>query len=235
MPTSTETRQRWVLLALTVFTFFFLLGSRALNEPDEGRYSEVAREMIETGNWLVPHFWYLPHLDKPPMTYWLVATRACGHQRCVGGVAAGLFHRRSPRRLVERADSAKFTALLRHGANVDAGHFPDAIHRMGYVFFLAKLARFKFRIPNSEFRIFSVAFGWLGCHCVRFFDQGTGCRGHSARCAGGAGRLSPEKFFSKETSILRSGWRTGAVFGFGDAVVFGGFSASAGRISLHGF
>jgi 4-amino-4-deoxy-L-arabinose transferase-like glycosyltransferase len=73
MPTSTETRQRWVLLALTVFTFFFLLGSRALNEPDEGRYSEVAREMIETGNWLVPHFWYLPHLDKPPMTYWLVA------------------------------------------------------------------------------------------------------------------------------------------------------------------
>ena len=73
MPTSTETRQRWVLLALTVFTFFFLLGSRALNEPDEGRYSEIAREMIETGNWLVPHFWYLPHLDKPPVTYWLVA------------------------------------------------------------------------------------------------------------------------------------------------------------------
>ena len=58
---------------MTVFTFFFLLGSRALNEPDEGRYSEIAREMIETGNWLVPHFWYLPHLDKPPMTYWLVA------------------------------------------------------------------------------------------------------------------------------------------------------------------
>jgi 4-amino-4-deoxy-L-arabinose transferase-like glycosyltransferase len=73
MPISTSTRQRWILLALTLFTFFFLLGSRALNEPDEGRYSEIAREMIETGNWLVPHFWYLPHLDKPPMTYWLVA------------------------------------------------------------------------------------------------------------------------------------------------------------------
>ncbi|HWD91864.1 MAG TPA: glycosyltransferase family 39 protein [Verrucomicrobiae bacterium] len=58
---------------LTLFTFFFLLGSRALNEPDEGRYAEVAREMIESGNWLVPHFWYLPHLDKPPLTYWLVA------------------------------------------------------------------------------------------------------------------------------------------------------------------
>ena len=66
--------QKWGLPALTLFTFFFLLGSRSLNEPDEGRYSEIAREMIETGDWLVPHFWYLPHLDKPPMAYWLVAS-----------------------------------------------------------------------------------------------------------------------------------------------------------------
>jgi 4-amino-4-deoxy-L-arabinose transferase-like glycosyltransferase len=58
---------------LTLCTFFILLGSRALNEPDEGRYSEIAREMLETGDWLVPHFWYLPHFDKPPLTYWLVA------------------------------------------------------------------------------------------------------------------------------------------------------------------
>jgi 4-amino-4-deoxy-L-arabinose transferase-like glycosyltransferase len=72
-PFFTEAHQRWLLLLLTSFTFFFLLGSRALNEPDEGRYSEIAREMIETGDWLVPHLWYLPHLDKPPMTYWLVA------------------------------------------------------------------------------------------------------------------------------------------------------------------
>ena len=65
--------QKWGLPALTLFTFFILLGSRSLNEPDEGRYSEIAREMIETGDWLVPHLWYLPHLDKPPMTCWLVA------------------------------------------------------------------------------------------------------------------------------------------------------------------
>ena len=66
--------QKCGLPALALFTFFFLLGNRSLNEPDEGRYSEIAREMIETGDWLVPHLWYLPHLDKPPMTYWLVAT-----------------------------------------------------------------------------------------------------------------------------------------------------------------
>ncbi len=53
--------------------YFALLGTRGLNEPDEGRYGEIAREMVQTGNWLVPHIWYVPHLDKPPMTYWCVA------------------------------------------------------------------------------------------------------------------------------------------------------------------
>jgi 4-amino-4-deoxy-L-arabinose transferase-like glycosyltransferase len=50
-------RQRLLLLALTLFTFSFLLGTRGLNEPDEGRSAEIAREMLETDNWLVPHFW----------------------------------------------------------------------------------------------------------------------------------------------------------------------------------
>ena len=59
---------KWVV----VFIIFFLLGTRGLNEPDEGRYAEIGREMLETGNWLVPNIWYVPHLDKPPMTYWLV-------------------------------------------------------------------------------------------------------------------------------------------------------------------
>ena len=66
-------RQRWWLAGLTLFTFLFLLGDRSLNEPDEGRYATIAQAMIQRGDWLVPHFWYVPHLDKPPMTYWLVA------------------------------------------------------------------------------------------------------------------------------------------------------------------
>ena len=65
--------RHWFLPALAVLACFLLLGTRGLNEPDEGRYAEIAREMIERGDWLVPHLWYVPHLDKPPMTYWLVA------------------------------------------------------------------------------------------------------------------------------------------------------------------
>ena len=63
----------WLLLVVSLFTFFLLLGHRSLNEPDEGRYSVIASEMIETSNWLVPQLWYVPHLDKPPLTYWAVA------------------------------------------------------------------------------------------------------------------------------------------------------------------
>jgi len=67
------TSSRWPVVLFSLAAFFLLLGTRGLNEPDEGRYAEIAREMIERGDWLVPHLWYVPHLDKPPVTYWLVA------------------------------------------------------------------------------------------------------------------------------------------------------------------
>ena len=69
-----DQRPPWWFLPFVLLLFVGLLGTRSLNEPDEGRYAEIAREMVETGNWLVPHIWYVPHLDKPPFTYWAVAT-----------------------------------------------------------------------------------------------------------------------------------------------------------------
>src|SRR5262249_31582425 len=42
-----------------------------LLEPDEGRYAEIPREMLERGDWLVPHLQGEPYLDKPPLAYWL--------------------------------------------------------------------------------------------------------------------------------------------------------------------
>jgi 4-amino-4-deoxy-L-arabinose transferase-like glycosyltransferase len=72
-PADSDQRAPWWFLPLVALLFLGLLGTRSLNEPDEGRYAEIAREMVETGNWLVPHIWYVPHLDKPPFTYWAVA------------------------------------------------------------------------------------------------------------------------------------------------------------------
>jgi 4-amino-4-deoxy-L-arabinose transferase-like glycosyltransferase len=43
-----------------------------LFEPDEGRYAEIPREMLERGDWVVPYLQSEPYLDKPPLLYWLV-------------------------------------------------------------------------------------------------------------------------------------------------------------------
>jgi len=56
------------LLGLVVF--FFHLGSYGLFEPDEARYAEIAREMIATGSFIVPHLNYVPYIEKPPLLYW---------------------------------------------------------------------------------------------------------------------------------------------------------------------
>jgi 4-amino-4-deoxy-L-arabinose transferase-like glycosyltransferase len=63
------------LVALLVFVAFAFQGTRGIWEPDEGRYSSAGVNMHESGDWLVPtldreH----PHLTKPPMTYWALAT-----------------------------------------------------------------------------------------------------------------------------------------------------------------
>lgn len=48
-------------------------GSRGLFETTEGRYAEVAREMLEADSWLTPTLDHHPHWTKPPLTYWAIA------------------------------------------------------------------------------------------------------------------------------------------------------------------
>jgi 4-amino-4-deoxy-L-arabinose transferase len=67
-------RQRWLALALLVAIAFAFQGSRGLYEPDEGRYSDVALQMLASGDLLVPHLDpEHPHYTKPPLTYWSIA------------------------------------------------------------------------------------------------------------------------------------------------------------------
>ena len=49
------------------------IGKRPLANPDEGRYAEIAREMVATGDFTVPRLNGLLYFEKPPMAYWLTA------------------------------------------------------------------------------------------------------------------------------------------------------------------
>src|SRR4051794_31846340 len=59
-----------VLVVLPALLLYPWTGFRLL-EPDEGRYAEVAREMLAANEWVVPQLQGEAYLDKPPLLYWL--------------------------------------------------------------------------------------------------------------------------------------------------------------------
>ncbi|MGH9462802.1 MAG: ArnT family glycosyltransferase [Vicinamibacteria bacterium] len=61
------------LVLLGLLSFFFGLGSVGLIGPDESRYAQVARGMLERADWITPHLQGEPWLDKPPLYYWAAA------------------------------------------------------------------------------------------------------------------------------------------------------------------
>lgn len=65
----------WLAFALVValLTITFQMGSLPLIQPDEGRNAEVAREMKESGAWLVPTHNGQVYLDKPAFYFKAVA------------------------------------------------------------------------------------------------------------------------------------------------------------------
>jgi 4-amino-4-deoxy-L-arabinose transferase-like glycosyltransferase len=53
--------------------WFMLPGYRDLGEPDEGRYAEIPREMVESGDWLTPRLNGFKYFEKPAFQYWMTA------------------------------------------------------------------------------------------------------------------------------------------------------------------
>ncbi|WP_273795110.1 ArnT family glycosyltransferase [Brucella intermedia] len=70
------TESRSILWALFLLLFMRLLAMVwiPLTDPTGARYAEIARKMVETGNWITPQFDYgVPFWAKPPLHTWLSA------------------------------------------------------------------------------------------------------------------------------------------------------------------
>ena len=62
-----------LLTLLAALLLLPTLGTYPFIDPSDAWYAEVAREMVETGNFLTPHLNYQPWFEKPILIYWLIA------------------------------------------------------------------------------------------------------------------------------------------------------------------
>jgi 4-amino-4-deoxy-L-arabinose transferase-like glycosyltransferase len=82
---------RWMILVIAAL-WLATLGGRKLLNPDEGRYAEIPREMVASGDWLTPRLNDLKYFEKPPLQYWAtaVAYKALGQSDFAARLWCGL-------------------------------------------------------------------------------------------------------------------------------------------------
>ena len=66
------TKLFWAFALFTVI-WFGLLGYRHLVPTDEGRYANIAREMVATGDWVTPRYNGYKYFEKPVLQAWATA------------------------------------------------------------------------------------------------------------------------------------------------------------------
>src|SRR5215467_3128031 len=62
-----------ILLLVSSSVLFFRLQRNKLQSWDEAVYAESAKEMVQRGDWLTPHWNQEPFYQKPPLAIWATA------------------------------------------------------------------------------------------------------------------------------------------------------------------
>jgi 4-amino-4-deoxy-L-arabinose transferase-like glycosyltransferase len=77
---TTATSEAWrthrtlvLIVVLAAIQLVWLLPAVPLLEPDEGRYLDIPRHMVESGDWVTPRLNGVLYFEKPPLHYWLTA------------------------------------------------------------------------------------------------------------------------------------------------------------------
>src|SRR5258708_12943969 len=73
MKSTISRRGPWILLAVFAAGWFCNLGYRHLIKPDEGRYAELPRGMVASGDWLTPRLSGYQDFENPALRYWVPA------------------------------------------------------------------------------------------------------------------------------------------------------------------
>ena len=63
----------WIALFIFTLAWFLTLDYRHLIPSDEGRYAEMAREMLVSGDWITPRYNDYLYFEKPPLQIWATA------------------------------------------------------------------------------------------------------------------------------------------------------------------
>jgi 4-amino-4-deoxy-L-arabinose transferase-like glycosyltransferase len=64
-------RSNKVFFIIIAFWLGIASSIRQLSVPDEGRYGDITRWMVESGDWLTPRIDGIPFFHKPPLLHWL--------------------------------------------------------------------------------------------------------------------------------------------------------------------
>ena len=128
-----------LLIVFCGFLFFYGLGSFGLIGADEPRYAQVAREMLNRGDWITPTLNGQPWLEKPVLYYWQAMLTYRIARAISPGTSEGA-NRRSLASADSLADSTVNERTARVPAAIDATLLIAAI-----VYFLRRWR------PGSEF------------------------------------------------------------------------------------